>query len=272
MGRGKREWTQATFERYIKEGRGEGSGKDYKPWHRVREVPSKGRSSRPPSWKTNREHHLFSDHEKRLFYLFEWSDTVTDIREQFPLLDLDLAMSIASEMGMKYPRDEKSDTPYILTTDFMLTVKQNGETLNIARTVKMTKDLEKKSVAEKFELERRYYIAKAIGWGIVTEKEIPRLLVENIDWIHSAYWLEATSEMDVAELRSLASILKFRLQESDTTINQVTTALDREMNIESGTFLYLFKHLLARKEIIMDMLDTKISGCPSTKTIKKIIF
>jgi hypothetical protein len=29
------EWTQAKFEGYIKEGRGKGSGKDYKPWHRV---------------------------------------------------------------------------------------------------------------------------------------------------------------------------------------------------------------------------------------------
>jgi len=48
MGRQGQEWTQAKFERYLQEGRGEGSGKDYKPWHRVREVPSKGRSSRPP--------------------------------------------------------------------------------------------------------------------------------------------------------------------------------------------------------------------------------
>jgi DNA helicase TIP49 (TBP-interacting protein) len=78
--------------------------------------------------------------------------------------------------------------------------------------------------------------------------------------------------MDVAELRSLANILKFRLQESDATINKVTTALDCEMNIESGTSLRFFKHLIARKEIVMDMLGTKISSCPSTKAIKKIIF
>ncbi|MGQ4650351.1 hypothetical protein [Lyngbya aestuarii] len=110
---GKREWTQAKFERYLKEGRGQGSGKDYKPWHRVREVPSKGRSSRPPSWKTNREHHLLSDNETRLFYLFEWSDAVTDIREQYPLLDLELAMSIAEEMGIKYPT--QNNTPWNLT-------------------------------------------------------------------------------------------------------------------------------------------------------------
>ena len=31
MVRGRGEWTQAKFERYRKEGRGRGSGKDYKP-------------------------------------------------------------------------------------------------------------------------------------------------------------------------------------------------------------------------------------------------
>ncbi len=31
MARTKREWTQAKFERYMKESRGQGSGKDYQP-------------------------------------------------------------------------------------------------------------------------------------------------------------------------------------------------------------------------------------------------
>ncbi|AUB34897.1 Tn7-like transposition protein A [Nostoc flagelliforme CCNUN1] len=35
MVRGRNEWTQAKYERYIKEGRGRGSGKDYKPWLKI---------------------------------------------------------------------------------------------------------------------------------------------------------------------------------------------------------------------------------------------
>ncbi|WP_242038044.1 TnsA endonuclease C-terminal domain-containing protein [Tolypothrix sp. FACHB-123] len=244
MARCTREWSQAKFERYIKEGRGQGSGENYKPWISVSDFPSMGRSARSPGWKTNRVHHLLSDHERRLFYLFEWSDMVVDIREQFPLLDLDLCTSIARDMGMKYPTDPVSGTPYVLTTDFMLTVNQSGKSVQIARTVKPSSDLEKKSVAEKFELERRYYADQNIDWGIVTEKEIPRLLVLNIEWIHSSYSLEATSEMEVEQLRGLSTILKSRLQKSSATINKVTTALDREMNIEAGTSLMLFKHLL----------------------------
>ena len=82
---------------------------------------------------------------------------VQDIREQYPLQDLDLAMEIAKEMGIKYPVNEKSKTPYVLTTDFMLTVKQDKKTVQIARTFKTTKDLGKKRTIEKLELERRYW-------------------------------------------------------------------------------------------------------------------
>ncbi|BAY32861.1 Tn7-like transposition protein A [Nostoc carneum NIES-2107] len=272
MVRGRREWTQAKYERYIKEGRGRGSGKQYKPWLTIQDVPSKGRSSRTPGWKTNRVHHFFSDHEKRLFYLFEWSDIVTDIREQFPLDDLDLAMSIATDMDIKYPVDTKSGTPYVLTSDFMLTVNRDGKQMQIARTVKPSTELEKKRVNEKLEIERQYYLAKGIEWGIITEKEIPRLLVENVEWVHSAYRLEANPEMNTAQLRELSTILKYKLQEEDTAINTITSALDKEMNISYGTSLYVFKHLIAIKEVIVDLVKIKLSACPSTKVFEKVIF
>ncbi|WP_242072268.1 TnsA endonuclease N-terminal domain-containing protein [Nostoc sp. FACHB-110] len=197
MARSKQDWTQAKFERDCKEGRGQGSGKDYKPWIKIQDFPSKGRVSRPPGWKTNREHHLFSDNEKRLFYVFEWSDAIVDIREQFPLLDLDLAISIADEMGINYPKDPQSNTPYVLTTDFMLSVKQGKKIVQKARTFKLIKDLGSHSVAEKFELEKRYFAAKGIDWGIITEKEVPKQLAENVEWIHTAYKLEENVDINL---------------------------------------------------------------------------
>ena len=181
-------------------------------------------------------------------------------------------MSIATDMGIKYPVDSQTGIPYVLTSDFMLTVNNNGKQLQIVRTVKQSAELEKNRVIEKLELERRYYSAQGIDWGIVTDNEIPRLLAENVEWVHSAYSLEANSEMDATQLQELAIILKSRLQENNITINQVTTALDKEINVKVGTSLYVFKHLIARKEIILDMLETRISAFPSTKIISKIIF
>lgn len=35
MARGRQDWTQDKFERYIKEGRGQGSGEYYQPWIKI---------------------------------------------------------------------------------------------------------------------------------------------------------------------------------------------------------------------------------------------
>ncbi|MDU7808318.1 MAG: heteromeric transposase endonuclease subunit TnsA, partial [Serratia marcescens] len=70
--------------RRIKDGRGQGLGKEYRPWLYVQDVPSDGRSHRVYSHKTGRIHHLLSDLELAAFLVFEWTPNITDIREQFP--------------------------------------------------------------------------------------------------------------------------------------------------------------------------------------------
>lgn len=54
-----RTWTNSKYERYLKEGRGTGEGKEYKPWLRIQDFPSNGRATRVLGNKTNRIHHLF---------------------------------------------------------------------------------------------------------------------------------------------------------------------------------------------------------------------
>ena len=75
----------ARSERWIKESRGRGAGKDYRPWLTVRATPSAGRSHRVWEFQTERTHHLLPDLELAAFFLFDWNPNVTDIRKQYPL-------------------------------------------------------------------------------------------------------------------------------------------------------------------------------------------
>lgn len=88
-------------DKWIKEGRGSGIGADYKPWLKIQDVSSQGRSTRLKGIKTNRQHEFLSDLERNYFYLTEYSDLAVDIREQFPLLPLGETMIIADELGIK---------------------------------------------------------------------------------------------------------------------------------------------------------------------------
>ncbi len=259
------EWTQSKFDKFIKEGRGQGHGKEYKPWLTTQDVPSLGRRSRILGWKTGRLHHFLSDHETRYFYILDWADNVIDIREQFPIIDLDTAQTIASDMGVKYPTDKKSGFPYVLTTDFLITVISNGKTKEIARTVKPSNELDRQSVIEKFEIERRYWVSRDVDWGIVTENEIPKILASNIGSYHADFELEPTAEIQLPQLLRIADALKEKLHITQKSVLEITSNLDKDMQIEAGTCLRLFRHLVARKEIIIDMTQ-KINLSSSAKS------
>ncbi len=262
-------WDEKKLQKYISEGRGQGIGQDYKPWITIHDFPSNGFSSRQPGWKSNRVCHFLSHHELRMFYLLEWSDDVIDIREQYPM-DLSETMDIADKLGIKHPEDRESKTPYVMTSDFMITLNVQGKEVYKVRTVKPASNLEKKNTIEHFEIERRYWAQKGIDWGIVTDNDIPRILTSNIEWAYYSYYLEDGNEISVSELLYYGELLKDRLEKETGKIVHIASKFDSEINLEPGTSLDIIKHLIARKEIIMDMMTKSCSSC-STDSIKRII-
>ena len=74
MTRGKSVWTSDKYNRFIKEGRGQGEGINYKPFWRITDFPTYGRASRILGYKTGRIHHFFSDIEKNFFLLLDFDE------------------------------------------------------------------------------------------------------------------------------------------------------------------------------------------------------
>lgn len=111
---------EARVQRFLNEGRGQGTGPSYAPWLQIQDVPSLGRSHRPYGVKCRRVHHLLSDGEWKCFLRFESDFAVVDIREQFPMDRLE-TYRIARELGLRHPRT-LDGTPYVMTLDFLVTV------------------------------------------------------------------------------------------------------------------------------------------------------
>lgn len=247
------------IQRYIKEGRGQGRGKDYKPWLSIHDFPSMGKVSRCNGWKTNRVQHFMSENETRYFYLVEWPDKVIDIREQYPILDREETMKIAERKGIRYPVDQETRTPLVITTDFLLTINENGRLYDIARTIKQSADLDKSRVIEKFEIERYYWQERGIDWGIVTEQEINKEMASNIEWVHSAYNLEDIDEIDKSSLMKYIPALKDRLFNNGAAIQTILDSMDFEYHMQPGVSLYLFRHLIATKQLFVSNFNEKIN-------------
>jgi hypothetical protein len=271
MPKNSQKWDEEKYKRYVKEGRGQGEGVDYKPWFNIEDFSSEGFSTKAPGWKTNRSHEFASKHELRYYYLLEWSDIVTDVWEQFPLLDIEAARKIADDIGVKYPIDKESKTPYVLTTDFMISLNQNGQKTIVARTVKLFMKLEEKGVLEKLEIERRYWKDRGIDWAIVTENEIPTDMANNIEWVHPYYNLDPDDEIDLTGLPSIISLLKTRLHNYQHRIVTITDSVDNDMHLIPGTALKVLRHLIARKEVLLDMTK-RIKVANASTVINGVVF
>lgn len=245
------------IKKWTKEGRGQGSGPNYKPWLTVRDVPSKGTSSRIMGWKTKRVHHFLSQSlEESYFYLLDWSPVVIDIREQYPLLPLEETLEIAEGLGLKHPINVKTKEPEVMTTDFMITVEDKEGISFVARTLKKFSDInETKTLRlyEKLLIEEVYYRRRNISWGIVTEEDMSRDLVENIKFIHYALYLEGYTDITGSEILFIAPELFNALNSDECSCSNVALEFDKRLGKKPGTCLFIVQHMLATKKWFIDM-------------------
>ncbi|QZN76183.1 TnsA endonuclease C-terminal domain-containing protein [Paenibacillus sp. DR312] len=259
--------SDAKLQRFIKEGRGQGRGVEYLPWLNVHSIASRGRVSRVSGWKTGRVHHFLSDNETRYFYLCEWSDAVIDIREHYPLMDLYEMTDILDDDLVKKLMDRKTGTPHILTSTFLITVKnEQGQERHFARNIKEARELEKNSVIERYEVIRRYWHKKGIPWAMVSSSEINAVRAKNIEWLHAARRLSdwGYSDQQIAgEIRFLMELLIG----GEGTIKNAFERFDNQVSGDPGKGLLIFKHQLATKRIKLDM-DKPIDLNQSTEYIE----
>lgn len=263
MRRRRYDWDEARIARYMGEGRGQGTGADYRPWLTVADVPSRGLSSRPMCEKAKRERHFLSRNEYRAFLDLWWDDSVVDIREQFPLPRLD-TLAIARRRGVKHPRDVRSGTPLVQTTDMLATRRVGGQESFLAVAVKTESDIEDEIVLQKLDIERTYWQIQEISWKLVLDTDVRNRRVTNLDWLFQSRW-QVPSALD-HRLAVLEGGLATTISASPHVPARVScTQFDALRCLESGTGLMLLRGLLRRKRAAVDLWSPRIQEEPGAK-------
>ena len=245
MGKRRPAWDYQHYLRYLKEGRGQGTGADYKPWIYIHDFPSRGVSARIPGRTTGRIHHLLSRQEEYYFYILDTDPDVLDIREQFPLR-LTETMEIALRLNVKHPW--KGDFPFVMTTDFLIT---RADGLH-ARTIKRSEELDNPRIIEKFSIEQVYWAARSIDWKIVTEKQISRERALNCQWLYSGESSE--SFIPDPEARHEARSFLLSLVNEDHLLPADGIELfENAFCLPAGSAIALYKSLIITGAISPDM-------------------
>ncbi|MBM5573354.1 TnsA endonuclease N-terminal domain-containing protein [Deefgea sp. CFH1-16] len=257
--RGRRFKTQADIDRYIKQGYGQGEGIDYKPWLRVRDVPSKGRSHIVPGSKIDRAYHFLSDIEFYYFLSLEFSEQILDIREQYPILEIEQTKAIATSLGIKYPNYPGTNVPFIFSTDFLVTYQgDDGLPHLAARSVKDETALEPSESLEwtllKLEIERIYWKSKGISWLLVTNKTINPIISHNLTWLRSGIRLDR--QLHDKKLHQLFIETFAHLNGSDRKLQSMIKSTSTAIHLNYKDGVLLFKHLVWNKAIRLNFSET----------------
>ena len=230
-----------TIERRLAEGRGQGRGAAYKPWIEIHDLASRGQANRVKSVLHGRTCHLHSQLETDWFYAFHALPRLKDLREQFPLLELDETLGIADQLGTKHPTDPKSQEACVVTSDFLLTVRDGLRETDMAFAIKMSADLGSERVLEKLEIERVYWSARNIDWRILTEKELPRALVKNMRWLHPYMDLPEATPEQVLRIRT---VMEPEINKGSASLVEIATACDDRLGLVPGAGLSVARHLI----------------------------
>lgn len=254
MAKVRSKWNGDVFHRRIDEGRGIGTGTDYRPFIQIHDFPSLGICTRIKSETVGRVHHLFSRNELAFFYILDFDDNVVDIQEQYPLLDptdphdLTGIVEMMEGFGIRYPRDTRSRYPYVQTSDFVVTTK----TGHCVYSIKESKEYDKVRVRELQELERRYWKWRNVPWCIKTEQEINYALASNIRWIYHARNIEGIFS-DFALCADVMAFEKEQFEKTTNSIGRIANDAEEYFHIQGGLGLTSFQRLLFEKKLIIPL-------------------
>ncbi|OJV96066.1 MAG: hypothetical protein BGO39_03585 [Chloroflexi bacterium 54-19] len=255
MARKKAGLTSSQIEKRFDKEQGIGTGKDYKSLYHTRETPLKTTNIKKPGWKTKRQHELWSYLTCMCFYLAEWSNSITDIRENYLLLDLADTQQIAKFLGINHPYDPHTREPIAMKTDFVFTVQKGFEVNLEARTVMPANNLNDIRTIETLEIERIYWARRKTSWGIITDRELElhKVLIKNIELIHA--YKDITDRVTSAseKINKIAVLLTEELRASQDPLNKSALNMDSIYGFNQGDCLAIIKHLIANKRLPVDM-------------------
>ena len=187
-------FTPTVIRRFVKQGRGEGTGDDYVAWHRVtRGDPASSGRSHLLMWR-NRLRDLLSDGEQEQQLFATMLSDLEDSLEQFKLTPenslhplsayqpcgdepFEGTLKIAERLGIKHPEltDGISKEPWRLTTDHVLVIRPpKGDRRILAIAYKPDQDALNARQRQLLSIEREYWRVRNVEWLLITPGQSER--------------------------------------------------------------------------------------------------
>jgi hypothetical protein len=254
-------WTEDLIARMQKDGCGQGTDVNYRPWLNVQSLSSRGVSRRVWGHKSQREHHLLSNIEFNLFLCLEWSRDVIDIREQYPL-DRELTQAVAESLRIRHPHYPGTHVLTVMTVDFLVTRICHGEEILEAFNAKGEDEAEDENSLQKLEIQREACDLLGFKHHIVFDTSIPKQTAVNIGWVRDAFPKPNEPEPRPGYFEELAHRMEEDLgaHSPDLTLQAYCASFDSRFGAPQGAGLRVARMLIQQRILKADMECADLAG------------
>lgn len=203
--------------------------------------------------------HLFSTLEWLIFLLLEANGEVVALKEQFPL-DRDETRVLARALGIRrHPKAYGTDV--VMTSDFIVEARRlDGSTVTRAIAVKYLKDLRKRRVVEKLEIERAYHTARGHEFVVMTERDLPRDLLRNWTFVRAMLRPESMSGISDETIAAADEFMRPLL--GLKSWGELVTQCDTRLAFAPGTAALIARHHIATRAWPVDLSYPLLSRTP----------
>lgn len=255
-------WNEATVERLISEGYGQGTGVNYKAWFTARSVASGGNTYRIKGQTVPRMYTFLSTEEYLLFLLVDHAnnDRIFDIREQFPL-PRDITLQAAREAGVPHPKYDGGKIDAVMTLDLLLfeSLPDGVRTVGFSSSTKSNLELER--TIEKGEILRRACLLIGAECFLVPPRLLDTVRARNLEWMHSG---ESWSDVGEQDKMALDEVLNwFRrdfLRAQGKSLSKFCDEFEKHHHLEPGAGLDAAKFLLRSEELVTSLTERNIAS------------
>lgn len=221
----------------LRRGRGLRSGKDYKPWLKVREVPSRGTSSTVSGVLIRRPFHLLSKLEATYFFLIERKPTTLDIQEQFPILDIAATLDICGKLGVTHRYKGRNLEPF--TIDFLIKELSPEGPIFRGASIKTPQDAANLEIQRGLRVEYDWSSENEIPWTLVDTSGFNDTVLNTLRFMRS--WFRHRYSPELVDSQRFTDVFLRRYERNvplELLLPPVAQALRLKHSVSEDAFRY----------------------------------
>jgi hypothetical protein len=205
-------------------------------------------------------HHLFSELEVIYCYLQERRRTVVDIRESWPVFDIDSTLRICAEF--RVPHAYAGPFPAPFTLDFLITEQIGDQLIDRAASINTSEEACNPDVQRTLAVQHRWCELQSVRWTLVDTSRFTKTMLETLRALRGWFRHRHSPDRQVAErfaglflalyernvpltelIQRVASRMRLRLERAEDVfrycgwIRSIPVDLDRELSMSAPLIL-----------------------------------